>query len=140
MALVRPDDLQSYGLIPEFIGRVPIIANLEELDADALTSILTEPKNALVKQYRRMLELDDVELEFDEEALVAVAELEIERKTGARGLRSIIEERMVDIMFDVPSNDNISKVSITKDTIVNETDPLVYDKEGNEITLNKQSA
>lgn len=140
MALVRPDDLQSYGLIPEFIGRVPIIANLEELDADALTSILTEPKNALVKQYRRMLELDDVELEFDEEALVAVAELAIERKTGARGLRSIIEERMVDIMFDVPSNDNISKVRITKDTIVNETDPLVYDKEGNEITLNKQSA
>ena len=140
MALVRPDDLQSYGLIPEFIGRVPIIANLEELDADALTSILTEPKNALVKQYRRMLELDDVELEFDEEALVAVAELAIERKTGARGLRSIIEERMVDIMFDVPSNDNIGKVRITKDTIVNETDPLVYDKEGNEITLNKQSA
>lgn len=140
MALVRPDDLQSYGLIPEFIGRVPIIANLEELDADALTSILTEPKNALVKQYRRMLELDDVELEFDEEALVAVAELAIERKTGARGLRSIIEERMVDIMFDVPSNDNISKVRITKDTIVNDTDPLVYDKEGNEITLNKQSA
>lgn len=140
MALVRPDDLQSYGLIPEFIGRVPIIANLEELDADALTSILTEPKNALVKQYRRMLELDDVELEFDEEALVAVAELAIERKTGARGLRSIIEERMVDIMFDVPSNDNISKVRITKDTIVNETDPLVYDREGNEITLNKQSA
>lgn len=140
MVLVRPDDLQSYGLIPEFIGRVPIIANLEELDADALTSILTEPKNALVKQYRRMLELDDVELEFDEEALVAVAELAIERKTGARGLRSIIEERMVDIMFDVPSNDNISKVRITKDTIVNETDPLVYDKEGNEITLNKQSA
>lgn len=140
MALVRPDDLQSYGLIPEFIGRVPIIANLEELDADALTSILTEPKNALVKQYRRMLELDDVELEFDEEALVAVAELAIERKTGARGLRSIIEERMVDIMFDVPSNDNISKVRITKDTIVNETAPLVYDKEGNEITLNKQSA
>lgn len=140
MALVRPDDLQSYGLIPEFIGRVPIIANLEELDADALTSILTEPKNALVKQYRRMLELDDVELEFDEEALVAVAKLAIERKTGARGLRSIIEERMVDIMFDVPSNDNISKVRITKDTIVNETDPLVYDKEGNEITLNKQSA
>lgn len=140
MALVRPDDLQSYGLIPEFIGRVPIIANLEELDADALTSILIEPKNALVKQYRRMLELDDVELEFDEEALVAVAEFAIERKTGARGLRSIIEERMVDIMFDVPSNDNISKVRITKDTIVNETDPLVYDKEGNEITLNKQSA
>src|SRR5699024_6872485 len=105
MALVRPEDLQSYGLIPEFIGRVPIIANLEELDVDALKAILTEPKNALVKQYTRMLELDDVELEFDEDALDAVAELAIERKTGARGLRSIIEERMVDIMFDVPSND-----------------------------------
>lgn len=140
MALVRPEDLQSYGLIPEFIGRVPIIANLEELDVDALKAILTEPKNALVKQYTRMLELDDVELEFDEDALDAVAELAIERKTGARGLRSIIEERMVDIMFDVPSNDDIKKVLITRDTIVNETEPQVFDEDGKELDLNKKSA
>ncbi|WP_428416749.1 ATP-dependent Clp protease ATP-binding subunit ClpX [Phocicoccus schoeneichii] len=140
MALVRPEDLQSYGLIPEFIGRVPIIANLEELDVDALKAILTEPKNALVKQYTRMLELDDVELEFDEDALDAVAELAIERKTGARGLRSIIEERMVDIMFDVPSNDDIKKVLITRDTIINETEPQVFDEDGKELDLNKKSA
>lgn len=140
MSLVRPEDLQSYGLIPEFIGRVPIIANLEELDVDALKAILTEPKNALVKQYRRMLELDDVELEFDEDALDAVAELAIERKTGARGLRSIIEERMVDIMFDVPSNDEIKKVRITRDTIMNETEPEVFGEDGEEIDLSKKSA
>ena len=140
MALVRPEDLQSYGLIPEFIGRVPIIANLEQLDVDALKAILTEPKNALVKQYTRMLELDDVELEFDEDALDAVAELAIERKTGARGLRSIIEERMVDIMFDVPSNDDIKKVLITRDTIINETEPQVFDEDGKELDLNKKSA
>ncbi|CAD2077731.1 ATP-dependent Clp protease ATP-binding subunit ClpX [Phocicoccus schoeneichii] len=140
MALVRPEDLQSYGLIPEFIGRVPIIANLEELDVDALKAILTEPKNALVKQYTRMLELDDVELEFDEDALDAVAELAIERKTGARGLRSIIEERMVDIMFDVPSNEDIKKVLITRDTIINETEPQVFDEDGKELDLNKKSA
>lgn len=140
MALVRPEDLQSYGLIPEFIGRVPIIANLEELDVDALKAILTEPKNALVKQYTHMLELDDVELEFDEDALDAVAELAIERKTGARGLRSIIEERMVDIMFDVPSNEDIKKVLITRDTIINETEPQVFDEDGKELDLNKKSA
>lgn len=140
MALVRPEDLQSYGLIPEFIGRVPIIAHLEELDVDALKAILTEPKNALVKQYTRMLELDDVELEFDEDALDAVAELAIERKTGARGLRSIIEERMVDIMFDVPSNEDIKKVLITRDTIINETEPQVFDEDGKELDLNKKSA
>lgn len=140
MALVRPEDLQSYGLIPEFIGRVPIIANLEELDVNALKAILTEPKNALVKQYTRMLELDDVELKFDEDALDAVAELAIERKTGARGLRSIIEERMVDIMFDVPSNDDIKTVLITRDTIINETEPQVFDEDGKELELNKKSA
>ena len=88
---VRPEDLQTYGLIPEFIGRVPIVANLDTLDVDALNQILTEPKNALVKQYKKMLELDDIELEFDHDALSAVSELAIERKTGARGLRSIIE-------------------------------------------------
>ncbi|MFG6256640.1 ATP-dependent Clp protease ATP-binding subunit ClpX, partial [Staphylococcus epidermidis] len=95
---IRPEDLQSYGLIPEFIGRVPIVANLETLDVAALKNILTQPKNALVKQYTKMLELDNVELEFSEEALSAISEKAIERKTGARGLRSIIEEALIDIM------------------------------------------
>ncbi len=140
LSKVRPDDLQSYGLIPEFIGRVPIISHLGELDVDALNSILTEPKNALVKQYQKMLAIDEVELEFEEDALNAISELAIERKTGARGLRSIIEERMVDIMFSVPSNDDIKKVRITRETIVDESEPLLYDKDGKEITLNRKSA
>ncbi|MBM9829310.1 ATP-dependent Clp protease ATP-binding subunit ClpX, partial [Staphylococcus aureus] len=110
LAQIRPEDLQAYGLIPEFIGRVPIVANLETLDVTALKNILTQPKNALVKQYTKMLELDDVDLEFTEEALSAISEKAIERKTGARGLRSIIEESLIDIMFDVPSNENVTKV------------------------------
>lgn len=104
LAQIRPEDLQAYGLIPEFIGRVPIVANLETLDVTALKNILTQPKNALVKQYTKMLELDDVDLEFTEEALSAISEKAIERKTGARGLRSIIEESLIDFLFDVPSN------------------------------------
>ncbi|WP_342387128.1 ATP-dependent Clp protease ATP-binding subunit ClpX [Salinicoccus bachuensis] len=140
MAKVRPDDLQSYGLIPEFIGRVPIISYLEELDVEALNSILTEPKNALVKQYQKMLQIDNVELEFDKDALNAISELAIERKTGARGLRSIIEERMVDIMFNVPSNDEIRKVQITRATIEEEAEPLLFDENGEEIQLNRKSA
>ena len=140
MSKVRPDDLQSYGLIPEFIGRVPIISHLEELDVDALKSILTEPKNALVKQYKRMMDIDDVELEFEEDSLDAIAELAIERKTGARGLRSIIEERMVDIMFRVPSNEDIKKVVITRETIIDEKEPLIFDSEGKEIKDDKKSA
>ncbi|MFB9859781.1 ATP-dependent Clp protease ATP-binding subunit ClpX [Salinicoccus siamensis] len=140
MSKVRPDDLQSYGLIPEFIGRVPIISHLEELDVEALKSILTEPKNALVKQYEKMLQIDDVELEFEEDALNAISELAIERKTGARGLRSIIEERMVDIMFNVPSNDEIRKVKITRATIEEEAEPLLFDENGEKIELNRKSA
>ena len=140
MKKVRPDDLQSYGLIPEFIGRVPIISYLEELDVDALNSILTEPKNALVKQYQKMLQIDNVELEFDKDALNAISELAIERKTGARGLRSIIEERMVDIMFNVPSNEDIRKVKITRATIEEEAEPLLFDENGEEIQLNRKSA
>ncbi|HDE9764741.1 TPA: ATP-dependent Clp protease ATP-binding subunit ClpX [Staphylococcus aureus] len=121
LAQIRPEDLQAYGLIPEFIGRVPIVANLETLDVTALKNILTQPKNALVKQYTKMLELDDVDLEFTEEALSAISEKAIERKTGARGLRSIIEESLIDIMFDVPSNENVTKVVITAQTINEET-------------------
>ena len=137
---IRPEDLQSYGLIPEFIGRVPIVANLETLDVAALKNILTQPKNALVKQYTKMLELDNVELEFSEEALSAISEKAIERKTGARGLRSIIEEALIDIMYDVPSSENVSKVAITEQTINEEIEPELYDDEGNLINKNKTSA
>ncbi|MEG3217351.1 ATP-dependent Clp protease ATP-binding subunit ClpX [Staphylococcus aureus] len=140
LAQIRPEDLQAYGLIPEFIGRVPIVANLETLDVTALKNILTQPKNALVKQYTKMLELDDVDLEFTEEALSAISEKAIERKTGARGLRSIIEESLIDIMFDVPSNENVTKVVITAQTINKETEPELYDAEGNLINNSKTSA
>ncbi|HDF1176968.1 TPA: ATP-dependent Clp protease ATP-binding subunit ClpX [Staphylococcus aureus] len=140
LAQIRPEDLQAYGLIPEFIGRVPIVANLETLDVTALKNILTQPKNALVKQYAKMLELDDVDLEFTEEALSAISEKAIERKTGARGLRSIIEESLIDIMFDVPSNENVTKVVITAQTINEETEPELYDAEGNLINNSKTSA
>lgn len=140
LAQIRPEDLQAYGLIPEFIGRVPIVANLETLDVTALKNILTQPKNALVKQYTKMLELDNVDLEFTEEALSAISEKAIERKTGARGLRSIIEESLIDIMLDVPSNENVTKVVITAQTINEETEPELYDAEGNLINNSKTSA
>ncbi|RIM15765.1 ATP-dependent Clp protease ATP-binding subunit ClpX [Staphylococcus chromogenes] len=137
---IRPEDLQTYGLIPEFIGRVLIVANLETLDVEALKNILTQPKNALVKQYTKMLELDDVALEFTEEALDAISKKAIDRKTGARGLRSIIEEALIDIMFDVPSTENVAKVVITEETIINETEPDLYDSEGHLLNDKKTSA
>ena len=137
---IRPEDLQSYGLITEFIGRVPIVANLETLDVDALKNILTQPKNALVKPYTKMLELDNVELVFSEEALSAISEKAIARKTGARGLRSIIEEALIDIMYDVPSSEDVTKVVITEQTINDEVEPELYDSEGNLINDSKTSA
>jgi len=112
-----PQDLLKFGLIPEFVGRMPIIATLQELDREALIEIVTKPKNALVKQYKKLLELDDVELEFEQEALDVIVEKAIERSTGARGLRSIIEDIMRDIMFDVPTNPKIEKCIITKETV-----------------------
>ncbi|MEJ7528397.1 ATP-dependent Clp protease ATP-binding subunit ClpX [Staphylococcus hominis] len=140
LAQIRPEDLQAYGLIPEFIGRVPIVANLETLDVEALKNILTQPKNALVKQYTKMLALDNVELEFTEEALAAVSEKAIERKTGARGLRSIIEESLIDIMYDVPSTSDVAKVVVTAQTINDEIEPEIYDSEGNLLNGTKTSA
>lgn len=140
LAQIRPEDLQAYGLIPEFIGRVPIVANLETLDVEALKNILTQPKNALVKQYTKMLDLDNVELEFTEEALAAVSEKAIERKTGARGLRSIIEESLIDIMYDVPSSSDVAKVVVTAQTINEEIKPELYDSEGNLLNGSKTSA
>ena len=112
-----PQDLLKFGLIPEFIGRLPIIATLKDLDKEALIEILVEPKNSLVKQYQKLFEIDGVELIFEQEALEAIVDKAIERKTGARGLRSIIEEIMRDIMFEIPSNPKIERCIITKDTI-----------------------
>lgn len=120
-----PQDLLKFGLIPEFVGRLPIVATLRELDKKALVDIVTKPKNALVKQYKKLLKLDNVELEFEEEALEAIVDKAIERKTGARGLRSIIEEIMRDIMFEIPSNPKIEKCIVTKDTILNKQPPKI---------------
>lgn len=114
---VMPGDLLKFGLIPEFVGRLPIVVTLESLDRDALVNILSQPKNALVKQYKKLFELDNVELEFEDGALEAIAEEALNRNTGARGLRAIIEEIMRDIMFEVPSDEEIAKVTITKDSV-----------------------
>ena len=122
---VRPEDLLKYGLIPEFVGRLPVIVTLEELDQESLVKILTEPKNALVKQYRELFQMDGVELEFDNEALKAIAKKAMERKTGARGLRSIIEETLLDIMYEIPSRQEIEKCLITKETILNDGEPTL---------------
>ena len=127
-----PQDLLKFGLIPEFIGRLPIVATLKDLDRDALIQILVEPKNSLVKQYQKLFEIDGVELVFKQEALEAIVDKAIERKTGARGLRSIIEERMRDIMFEIPSNPDIEKCIITKETILENKGPeLVINKNKN---------
>ncbi len=124
-----PQDLLKFGLIPEFIGRLPIIATLKELDREALIKIATEPKNALVKQYKKLLEIDGVQLEFTRESLESIVDKAIERKTGARGLRSIIEEIMRDIMYDIPSDPRIEKCTITKETVMNNKGPeLVVDE------------
>jgi len=114
---ILPEDLLKFGLIPEFVGRLPMVVSLESLDQDALINILSQPKNALVKQYNKLFEINNVELEFTEDALKAIADEAIARKTGARGLRAIVEDIMIDVMFDVPSDENISKVIITEATI-----------------------
>ncbi|MDM5228959.1 ATP-dependent protease ATP-binding subunit ClpX [Cytobacillus sp. NJ13] len=130
LAKVLPEDLLKFGLIPEFIGRLPVIASLSQLDEAALIEILTKPKNALVKQYQKMLELDDVELDFEEGALEEIAKKAIERKTGARGLRSIIEGIMLDVMFDLPSRDDIKKCIITKETVIDNGSPKLVLEDG----------
>lgn len=114
---VMPGDLLKFGLIPEFVGRLPIVVTLDALDKEALINILKEPKNALVKQYKKLFEMDNVELEFNDEALFAIAEEALKRNTGARGLRAIIEDIMKEIMFEIPSNEEITKVIVTKDTL-----------------------
>ena len=121
---VQPEDLVKYGIIPEFIGRLPVTVALDNLDKDALVRILTEPKNAIIKQYKKLLDLDGVKLTFDDAAVEAIAEKAVKRKTGARGLRSIIEETMTDVMFRVPSDESINEVVITRESVENGTAPL----------------
>lgn len=130
MNQIIPEDLQKYGLIPEFIGRLPVIATLNQLSREDLVQILTEPKNALVKQYQQLLALDDVQLEFEEGSLDAIAQKALDRKTGARGLRSIIEESLLDIMYEVPIRDDVARVLITTEVIENKQAPELYDHEG----------
>lgn len=125
MQNIIADDIQKFGIIPELIGRLPVFAALEQLTTEDLVRILTEPKNALVKQYQTLLSYDDVELEFDQDALQTIAEKAIERKTGARGLRSIIEETMLDVMFEVPSQADVKRVRITKDAVEGTAKPLL---------------
>ncbi|MDO5037442.1 MAG: ATP-dependent Clp protease ATP-binding subunit ClpX [Tissierellia bacterium] len=129
LSQVQTEDLIKYGLIPEFVGRLPITVTLEELDQDALVEILTQPKNALVKQYKKLLEMDQVDLEFEEEALRAIAQVAINKKAGARGLRGVIEDTMLDIMFEIPSRKDISKVIITKEAVLKGEAPLLIEKE-----------
>jgi ATP-dependent Clp protease ATP-binding subunit ClpX len=138
LSKILPEDLLRYGLIPEFIGRLPVIASLEHLDEAALVEILTEPKNALVKQYKKLLELDEVELEFSEEALREVANQAIERKTGARGLRSIIETMMLDVMYELPSREDIAKCIITDETVRDLKRPTLLSENGEEIKDQKK--
>jgi len=122
---VEPEDLISYGLIPEFVGRLPVVATLEELDEEALVRILTEPKNALVKQYQRLFEMEGAELELREDALVAIARKAMERKTGARGLRTILEHILLDTMYDLPSLENASKVVVDEAVVKGESEPYI---------------
>lgn len=139
---VEPQDLLKFGLIPEFIGRVPLIVTLDDLDSNMLREILTTPKNALIKQYQKLLSYDGVDLEFDEGAIDAVTEIAIARKTGARGLRAILEDAMMDVMYDVPSNEGLQKCVVTADTINKKEKPiLMYSKKSEKKkTTSKKSA
>lgn len=136
---ILPEDLLKFGLIPEFVGRVPIIVTLHQLDETALINILTKPKNALVKQFTKLLEMDGVQLEFEEDALAEIAKLAIQRKTGARGLRAILEAIMLDVMYEVPSRSDVKKCVITKDTVRSAKVPMLIlgEKEGKQKTLSK---
>ena len=126
---VMPQDLIKFGLIPEFVGRVPVVVSLDALDEKALVRIMTEPKNAIIKQYKKLFELDEVELDFSKDAIEAIAKKSYERKTGARGLRSIMEDTMMDVMYTIPSDDTIAKCTITKESIEGEAEPeLIYRK------------
>ena len=122
---LEPEDLLKFGLIPEFVGRLPVLATLEDLDEDALVTILTEPKNALVKQYQRLFELEDAQLTFTDDALSAIARRAIERKTGARGLRSILEDILLNTMFDLPALENVQEVVVNEEAVISDAQPLI---------------
>jgi ATP-dependent Clp protease ATP-binding subunit ClpX len=124
-----PEDLMKFGLIPEFIGRVPVITSVRPLDREALVEILTEPKNALVKQYARLFELDGVELEFTADALEAVADQAVKRQTGARGLRAIMEEVLLSVMYEIPSREDVAKVVISAETVLEHVYPTLVPRE-----------
>ena len=136
---ITTQDLTKYGLIPEFVGRVPIHVSLEGLDRDALIRILKQPKNALVKQYQTLFELDNVKLSFEDEALEAIADKAIEQNTGARGLRSIMEKIMMDVMYRIPSDDTIEAVIITKSAVLGDVEPLVVHKESQKKMTSKKA-
>ncbi len=137
---LQPEDLLKFGLIPEFVGRLPVMVTLEELDNESLVKILTEPKNALVKQYKELFKMDDVELEFEDDALDLIAKKAIERKTGARGLRGIIEETILDIMYEIPSRDDIEKCVITRETIENKGEPTLVLSDRKKKSRSKKSS
>ena len=125
MRQVQPQDLVKFGIIPEFVGRVPVVVTLDQLDEETLVSILTEPKSAIVKQYKKLFEMDEVELDFEEEALREVAREAMERATGARGLRAILENAMTDVMYEIPSDETIKKCIITKETVAEGKEPVI---------------
>jgi ATP-dependent Clp protease ATP-binding subunit ClpX len=124
MAQVEPEDLIHFGLIPELVGRLPVIGTLDPLDVEMLVEILLKPRNALLKQYQRLFEMEEVELSFQPEAIQAIAERSVERKTGARGLRAVVEETMLEIMFEIPSRSDIEEVVVTRETIVDKKPPI----------------
>ncbi|MBE6032858.1 MAG: ATP-dependent Clp protease ATP-binding subunit ClpX, partial [Clostridiales bacterium] len=129
LSQVQAEDLLKFGLIPEFVGRLPVVVTLEQLTSEALVRIITEPKNAILKQYKKLFELDDVELEVEEDAVLRVAEKAIERKTGARGLRSIFEQAMMDVMYEIPSREDVLKCIVTRATIDSNAGPTLVLKE-----------
>jgi len=139
LAQLEPEDLLKYGLIPEFIGRLPVIATLHDLEVDHLVQILQEPKNALLRQYTKMFELENVKLTFKKDAVITLAKEAIKRKTGARGLRSIIENSMLDIMYEIPSDPDISEVEISKETILQKAKPKLTKKPASRIPQVKAS-
>jgi ATP-dependent Clp protease ATP-binding subunit ClpX len=126
---LEPEDLLKFGLIPEFVGRLPVLATFEDLDEDALVTIMTQPKNALVKQYQRLFELEDTQLTFTEDALSAIAKRAIERKTGARGLRSILEDILLDTMFELPGLDSVIEVVVNEEAVNSDAAPLMIHSE-----------
>ncbi len=133
---VIPKDLVKFGMVPEFVGRLPVITVLEELNETSLVKILTEPKNALIKQYKKLFEYDDVELEVEDDALAEIAKMAIAQKTGARGLRSILEGILMKSMFSIPSNESIAKAIITKECVTEKTEPTLINRRNKVVTLN----